>query len=377
MKGKTFMSKRTLGQQDQRILLAEAGGQCELEGCPEFIYEDMITKQKFNFGEYAHIIGDSKDGPRGDVVLSDEYCTNRKNIMLLCPKHHTMIDKILEKYSTEELFAMKKRHEERVRRILSIGKDRFSTVITYAANVGCHNCVINPDEANDTLLLDGCYPSESKPIELGLVNSSVKDKSQEYWAAEQQNLERQFQLKVEQYMQANRMSRFSVFAIAPMPLLVLLGTLMSDKFNAQVYQLHKEPRSWMWQADKVQPFIVKEPSDRCGHPVLVFSLSSATIRERVKKMYPEKGVSIWEMTVPKPNNDYLRSKEQLGDFREKVRYILEDINHHAPIGESIDVHMAMSVSCAVTLGMVRNKKADRAFNLFDRNNDQDIKVMTL
>ena len=57
--------------------------------------------------------------------------------------------------------------------------------------------------------------------------------------------------------------------------------------------------------------------------------------------------------------------------------ILEDINHHAPKGDSIDVHMAMSVSCAVTLGMVRNTKADRAFNLFDRNNDQDTKVMTI
>ena len=35
------MSKRTLSPQDQRILLAEAGGQCELEGCPEFIYEPI------------------------------------------------------------------------------------------------------------------------------------------------------------------------------------------------------------------------------------------------------------------------------------------------------------------------------------------------
>jgi hypothetical protein len=371
------MSKRTLSPQDQRVLLAEAGGQCELDGCPEFIYEDMLTKQEFNFGEYAHIIGDSKDGPRGDVVLSDEYCTNRKNIMLLCPKHHKMIDTLLEKYSTEDLFAMKKRHEERVRRILSIGKDRFSTVITYAANVGCHNCVISPDEANETLLLDGWYPSESRPIELGLVNSSVKDKSPEYWATERQNLEQQFQLKIEQYLQANRMSRFSVFAIAPMPLLVLLGTLMSDKFDVKVYQLHKEPRSWMWQTDKVQPFIVKEPENKIGKPVMVFSLSSAAIRDRVDRLYDGQNVSIWELTIPEPNNDYLRSNEQLGDFRVIVRAILEDINIHAPANEAIDVHMAMSVSCAVTLGMVRNTKADRAFNLFDRNNDQDIKVMTI
>lgn len=39
------MSRRSLSTQDQRILLAEAGGQCEFEGCPEFIYEDMLTKQ--------------------------------------------------------------------------------------------------------------------------------------------------------------------------------------------------------------------------------------------------------------------------------------------------------------------------------------------
>lgn len=70
--------KKIIKYTRSRILLAETGGQCEFEGCPEFIYEDMLTKQKFNFGEYAHIIGDSKDGPRGDIVLSDEYCTDRK-----------------------------------------------------------------------------------------------------------------------------------------------------------------------------------------------------------------------------------------------------------------------------------------------------------
>lgn len=370
------MSKNQLNQQDQRILLAEAGGQCELEGCPEFIYEDMLTKQRFCFGEYAHIIGDSPDGPRGDVELSEKYCKDRRNIMLLCPKHHKMIDSILEKYSDTQLFEMKKRHEERVRRILSIGKDKFSTVITYAANVGESNCVISPDDANETLLLDGWYPSESRPIELGLVNSSFEDKSSEFWELELKHLEQQFQQKVGQYIQPQKMNRFSVFAIAPMPLLVFLGTLLSDKFEVTVYQLHKEPYSWMWQTDKVQPFIVKCPNDKRGHPVLIFSLSSA-IRDRVEKLYPEQGVSIWEMTVPNPNNDYLRSKEQLHDFRVKVRSILEDINHYAPTGESIDVHMAMSVSCAVSLGIVRNTKADRAFNLFDRNNGQDIKVMTI
>jgi hypothetical protein len=96
------------------LLLALAGGQCEMEGCPEFIYQDILTKQKFNFGQYAHIIGDSPDGPRGDKTLSEEYCSDINNIMLLCPKHHKMIDTLVKKYSVEGLRRMKKHHEDRV-----------------------------------------------------------------------------------------------------------------------------------------------------------------------------------------------------------------------------------------------------------------------
>lgn len=358
------------------LLLALAGGQCEMEGCPEFIYQDILTKQRFNFGQYAHIIGDSPDGPRGDKTLSEDYCSDINNIMLLCPKHHKMIDTLVKKYSVETLRRMKKHHEDRVHRLLSIGKGNSSTVLLYAANVGLQNSLISADEAYETVMHYNKYPSDDTPIEIGLVNSAIKDYKPSFWDVEHENLEANFEKLVASRIAKHDIKNLSVFAIAPMPLLVNLGVLLSDKFGLDVYQLHKIPRSWEWQEDNVQRYKIVYPEDKSGKPVMLFSLSAAN-RGRIERFYKGKHVSIWQMTIPEPNNDYLRSQAQLEEFKRLTRAMFEDINQTAPTDESIDVHMAMSVSCAVALGMVRNGKADRKMKLFDYNKGKDKYAFTI
>jgi len=364
------MSTSKLTPAQKWILLAKAGGQCEFKGCKKFLYEDYLTKENFNYGQYAHIIADSPKGPRGDDELSENLAKDLSNIMLLCPMHHKLIDTNVDNYPAEKLKLMKQEHEAHVRKMLSIGDDKEATVIIYAANIGKQDCKINIGDANQTILYYDYYPADSYPIELGCRNSSLRDRNPLFWKVEEQNLREKFDQLVASQLATHRIKRMAIFALAPMPLLVLFGTLLTDKFDTTVYQLHKEPQSWNWQEDNVQPFEIKYPDDKRGKPVLVFSLSS-NIRERIEKLYAGESISIWELTIPKPDNDYLRSKEQLSDFRQKVRAILEDINHHAAAGESIAIHMAMSVACAVALGMVRNEKADRGFKLYDYYNNEE------
>lgn len=70
--------------------------------------------EKCNISNYAHIIGDSENGPRGNE-RSRELAQDPNNIILLCPECHRLIDHEGErKYTDEMLVAMKKEHEERI-----------------------------------------------------------------------------------------------------------------------------------------------------------------------------------------------------------------------------------------------------------------------
>lgn len=73
------MSKTNLSDKNKFILIAEAAGVCEFPGCGKHLFEDQITKDGDVFSQFAHIIGDSPNGPRGDIVLSEKYKADRKN----------------------------------------------------------------------------------------------------------------------------------------------------------------------------------------------------------------------------------------------------------------------------------------------------------
>ena len=73
-------------------LWGRAGGRCEYDGCNDRLWLDSLTKFEFNAAYVAHIIADSPGGPRGDSVLSDKLKADISNLMLICDKHHRLVD---------------------------------------------------------------------------------------------------------------------------------------------------------------------------------------------------------------------------------------------------------------------------------------------
>jgi hypothetical protein len=65
--------------------------------------------------ELAHIVADSRQGPRGGASLSDEQRNSHENIIVLCRNHHGTVDSQPNTYSIEVLRQMKKDHLDRVR----------------------------------------------------------------------------------------------------------------------------------------------------------------------------------------------------------------------------------------------------------------------
>jgi hypothetical protein len=54
-------------------------------------------------GEICHIRAQSEGGPRYDSSLNEEEIDSASNLILLCPTHHTVVDKNPDNYSSDEL----------------------------------------------------------------------------------------------------------------------------------------------------------------------------------------------------------------------------------------------------------------------------------
>ena len=362
------MSISVIPEKIRVLLWAKAAGRCEFDGCNELVYRDSLTQEEMNFADVAHIIGDRAKGPRGHKVLSQEYCDDISNLMLLCRKHHRMIDEIYMTYSVDVLRQMKQAHEERVEKITEIKADRTSIVLIYRGRVGTFQPKIDFRDAWLAMYPEW-YPATRLPIELGMGNCCFEDHEADFWAIESKNLDRQFKIKVAPLLYRDEeRNHFSVFSFAPQPLLIKLGALLSDLYPVEVYQLHKEPSCWNWQpGPETFEYLITEPTS--GNRVVALNLSlSATIdSRRIAHSLEGQNYSEWRMTIANPNNDHLRNRNQLQSFRQQFRQLLDRIK--AKHGEEAEIHIfpAVPMAVAVEMGRVRQPKADLSYVIYDQN----------
>ena len=348
----------------KNMLWLRAAGRCEFRGCNKRLWLDDLTKNPCNQANIAHIVSDSPEGPRGDVVRSPLLAGDIENLMLLCRDHHGLIDSMdyVLDYPEELLLRMKKDHELRMERVAGI-KDEMGAH-TVACSVAIED-TLPPLDANmlNRALLPDYYPVEERPIEIGWTYFKEGDWNK-YWKDEELKLVTQCRNRILDQIGLWPNKRIALFAMGPMPLLVKLGTILNDKIPVEVYQKHRNPDTWAWQDGGPVDYIVNAPQDYSKDPVLVFSLSY-DITDRVKKHYGE-GASVWDFRIDSPNNDFLRSKSQLEEFSKKVYEVLANIKLKTQ-KERVKVFMSMPVACAVELGRVWMKKADVALDLYDYN----------
>ena len=99
-------------KQDLKILWGLSGNCCAFPGCTK---ELIATEPEVSvLGEMAHNIAQSPDGPRGVSTLSRKERDSFRNLILLCPYHHTLIDKDSSTWTTDKLLEMKLNHETRM-----------------------------------------------------------------------------------------------------------------------------------------------------------------------------------------------------------------------------------------------------------------------
>lgn len=143
--------------------------------------------------------------------------------------------------------------------------------------------------------------------------------------------------------------------------------MLGDIVPTVVYQRHREPTGWLWRDPGPEVQLTVQPPEH-DSPVVALNLSlSGTItNDRIQAVLgPD--CAIWTLTHAQPHNDFVRTADQLAEFRVVARKMLDSIK--ARHGQDAELHLfpAMPVSMAIELGRIRMPKADSPFVLYDQN----------
>lgn len=106
-----------------KLLWANAAGRCSFTDCEERLtIEQAANVAPYTLGEMAHIKGEKARSNRHDKSQTSEERDSYQNLILLCPNHHTLIDKPEneEIYSVDVLIKMKITHENNVSKRLEV-----------------------------------------------------------------------------------------------------------------------------------------------------------------------------------------------------------------------------------------------------------------
>jgi len=359
---------RYIKKEVERELWARSAGRCEFHGCNRILYKSPVTQERVNISEKAHIYSFSEEGPRGwgPFKSNKKAINNIDNLLLLCHDCHKKIDNAQDggRYTAELLKMWKTEHEKRIAIVAGVDPSKGTCVVMYGANIGNETSKLQPAQAQYALF-PRRYPLEERPISLEM-SWEGKDDSEEYWGVEDRNLQQAFDRRIRPYIADGH--HFSIFALAPMPLLVRLGTLFTDKIPADVYQLRREPElTWEWISETTSTeYKVIAPETYEYPPVLIISLSARIAHERITAVLGSK-VSIWEITIDKPHNDFLKCRQQLSDYRSIMRELMLSISDKHGIEAPLSIFPAMPVSTSVELGRVRMPKADMPWIIYDHN----------
>lgn len=118
-------------EKDIKKLWGLAAGRCSRSGCEQECIRFLGSNDPTVIGEMAHVIAKKPDGPRGQAAGGED---TYENLILLCPTHHTEIDKAPDGvFTVDLLYSWKRAHEERVRN--SFLSQKYSDHHTFASAV--------------------------------------------------------------------------------------------------------------------------------------------------------------------------------------------------------------------------------------------------
>ena len=350
------MPRKSIPDSVKLQLWVKSAGRCEFKGCNIPVWYNGLTLNSGNFAEVAHIIGSSKDGPRG-TDQSEELQIDFSNLMLLCQRCHKEIDDYPDKYPIKLLRNWKQEHENRIEIQTSYPEDiHKSTVLLFSVNIGERPAPINAEAFRNAMFPK--FPTDSKGIKIEENDFDRLGTPEQWKAFSETKIKRKIQRYLEEGIDDVKIKHLSIFGIAPMPLLMYLGKCVGDTVPTDIYQSHRNientSKTWSWQEenrDELSYSVLCEKEGKSEIILLKLAISD-TIQHDKYEDFATDSCSIYQITISEPSPHFLKSKKQLEIFSYEYRKLLNQIQAKHGKNCKIFILPAVPVSIAIECGRV-------------------------
>jgi hypothetical protein len=285
--------------------------------------------------------------------------------MSLCPQCHKLVDDHPEQYTVATLEKYKGRHEQRIYHVTGLGPDLKTTVVQLKARVAGQSVAIPISQITEAVAPR--YPTDARGhvIDLTDIDSDGASFIETATHVIRQRIDRLY----ESGMDVEETRHISLFALAPIPLLVFLGRQLSNKVPVDLYQRHRDAEDWVWRSTGT-PVEYKFERVRVGSDrtkvALLLSLSGKIYLDSLPRAFHD-SFTTYELALAnmEPSPLFLRLREDLINFKEAYQVALRTIlRDHGNI-EVIHLFPAVPAPVAVLVGRELLPKVDPKLLVYD------------
>ncbi|WP_242392119.1 SAVED domain-containing protein [Anaeromyxobacter oryzisoli] len=363
---------RKIKESTRIVLAVAAGGRCEFRGCNQFLFEHPLTLKAGNYSENAHIVAFSQEGPRGESSARPRDINALSNLMLLCKTDHTHIDKNPSDFPVDALKSYKAEHENRIRHVTGLAPNMRTTFVQLKAKIG--GDAVGIPIHNVTEAVAPRYPSDTTGYVINLTDLEHDDDA--FVASAEKTIATKVRRLYEGGSDVQETRHISLFALAPIHLLVYLGTRLSNKMTVDFFQLHRDGENpWAWKktagpAVKYTSRVLQRGTNNL-QAALVLSLSGAIDLSQLPAQVTRQH-TVYEITLARrtPSTDFLRRRKDLQAFRRAYRDTLAKIRKNHPRVREIELFPAVPAPAAIVCGYDLLPKIDPLLRVYDNDRNR-------
>lgn len=358
----------------RRRIWARAAGRCVL--CSQWLLDSRSSPMHTVLvGEIAHNVGATagENSPRGDADVADRNAES--NLLLLCHSCHRSIDSVelISLYTSEYLAEKKAKHERRVREVTDFATLRQTTVVRVVGSIRESTSGVAPGQLAEALLARNLTGFGEDTRTGDFFVQLIGDEEHEwFWNSGKAAIDKEL-TKVQDAIAHGDTTHVSVFAIAPIPLLVYLGAKLDDKTEIILFERHRtstaNPWTWPQNPEPAPEFeVVVRSEGRPDHSevVVVVSVSADVSTERLPVTLL--GLPLVEVRPAgaAPRSGLIDSLRALDGFAKVWRACLTQVERRWPSARRIHVIAAVPVTVAIQMGRDRMRTAQPDLVLYQR-----------